>query len=470
MDGMANTSGNLLDRSFDGCRQSRATDSRPMTHVFHRSLSGTMPTVSHGEGVYIYDTDGREYLDGCGGAAVSCLGHSDSRVKRAITEQLERIPFAHTGYFTNCPVERLAEKLADRAPGDLDRVFFVSGGSEAIETALKMARQYFVERGETGRSRFITRRQSFHGNTLGALAAGGNRWRRAQFEPLLIETHRIEPCYEYRGRRLEETPEVYGLRVADELEKKILELGPDTVAAFIAETVMGATAGAVPPTPGYFRRIREICDRYGILLILDEVMCGMGRTGTMFSCEQDDVVPDLLTLAKGLGAGYQPIGAVMVADHVFRAFVDGSGFFQHSHTYMGHPVACAAGNAVIDAIEEDDLLANVCERGDELQASLGLKLSQHPHVGDIRGRGLLIGIELVRDRGTKEPFEPERKLPARIKAAALDEGLMVYPMGGTIDGLSGAHVLLAPPYTIDAGHVEAIVERLSAALDTALAA
>ena len=441
-----------------------------MTHMFHRSLSGTMLTVSHGEGVYVYDTEGREYLDGCGGAAVSCLGHSDGRVKQAIIEQLGKIPFAHTSYFTNDAAERLAEKLAQRAPGALDWVFFVSGGSEAIESALKMARQYFVERGETGRSKFITRRQSFHGNTLGALAAGGNRWRRAQFEPLLIETHRIEPCYEYRGRRLEETPETYGLRVADELEKSILELGPETVAAFIAETVMGATAGAVPPTTGYFKRIRDICDRYGILLILDEVMCGVGRTGTMFSCEQDDVVPDLLTLAKGLGAGYQPIGAVMVADHVFRAFADGTGFFQHSHTYMGHPVACAAGSAVIDAIEEDDLLANVRRRGDELRAGLNRKLGQHPHVGDIRGRGLLIGIEIVKDRGTKEPFGTERKLPARIKAAALDEGLMVYPMGGTIDGVSGDHVLLAPPYIIDGGHVEAIVERLSTALDTAFAA
>ncbi len=439
-----------------------------MTHMFHRSLSGTMLTVSHGEGVYVYDTEGREYLDGCGGAAVSCLGHSDGQVKQAIIEQLGKIPFAHTSYFTNDAAERLAEKLAQRAPGALDWVFFVSGGSEAIESALKMARQYFVERGETGRSKFITRRQSFHGNTLGALAAGGNRWRRAQFEPLLIETHRIEPCYEYRGRRLEETPETYGLRVADELEKSILELGPETVAAFIAETVMGATAGAVPPTTGYFKRIRDICDRYGILLILDEVMCGVGRTGTMFSCEQDDVVPDLLTLAKGLGAGYQPIGAVMVADHVFRAFADGTGFFQHSHTYMGHPVACAAGNAVIDAIEEEDLLANVRRRGDELRAGLNRKLGQHPHVGDIRGRGLLIGIEIVKDRGTKEPFGTERKLPARIKAAALDEGLMVYPMGGTIDGVSGDHVLLAPPYIIDGGHVEAIVERLSTALDTAL--
>ena len=439
-----------------------------MTHVFHRSLSGTLPTVSHGEGVHVYDTRGKAYLDGCGGAAVSCLGHSDRRVKQAIVAQLRKIPFAHTGYFTNEAAERLADKLADRAPGTLNRVFFVSGGSEATESALKMARQYFVERGENERIRFITRRQSFHGNTLGALAAGGNRWRQARFEPLLIETHRIGPCYAYRGRRLDETPETYGLRMADELEKRILELGPGTVAAFIAETVVGATAGAVPPTVGYFKRIRKICDRYGVLLILDEVMCGMGRTGTMFSCEQDEVVPDLLTLAKGLGAGYQQVGVVMVAEHVFRAFADGTGFFQHSHTHMGHPVACAAGNAVIDAIEEDDLLANVRERGRELRSSLCMRLSPHPHVGDIRGRGLLIGIEIVKDRGTKEPFEPERNLPSRIKAAAMDQGLMVYPVGGTIDGIAGAHVLLAPPYIIDRSHVEAIVDRLSRALDTAL--
>ena len=274
-----------------------------MAHVFHRNPQSTLPVIDRGEGIFVFDTEGREYLDACGGAAVSCLGHSDARVKQAIADQLDRIPFAHTAFFTSEAAETLADRLAAAAPGNLDRVYFVSGGSEATETALKLARQYFVEIGEAGRRNVITRRQSYHGNTLGALAAGGNQWRRAQFEPLLFETHHIAPCYEYRDRREDETSVEYGLRVADELEEKIQALGSDTVMAFIAEPVVGATLGAVPPTEGYFKRIRDICDRHGVLLILDEVMCGSGRTGTMFACEQDGVVPDLLTMAKGLGAG-----------------------------------------------------------------------------------------------------------------------------------------------------------------------
>ena len=439
-----------------------------MTHVFHRSLAGTLPTVAHGEGVYLVDHDGRKYLDGSGGAAVSCLGHSEERVRRAIREQVQQVAFAHTAFFTSEAAERLATRLAARAPGTLNRVYFVTSGSEAIEAALKMARQYFVERGESARSRFITRGQSYHGTTLGALSAGDNRWRRAQFEPLLIATHRIDPCYAYRGCQPDETPEAYGLRMADQLETRILELGPESVAAFIAETVVGATAGAVPPTPGYFRRIREICDRYGVLLILDEVMCGMGRTGTLFACEQDGVVPDLLTLAKGLGAGYQPIGAVLVAERLHRTFVEGSGVFRHGHTYLCHPVACAAGNAVLDVIEADDLLARVQQRGTELRAGLRASLGQHPHVGDIRGRGLLVGVEIVRDRDSKAPFAAELNLPARIRAAAMAEGLIVYPMGGTIDGAVGAHVLLAPPYIVRRRHVETLIDRLGRALDVAL--
>jgi adenosylmethionine-8-amino-7-oxononanoate aminotransferase len=279
-----------------------------MEHVFHRFPKSTLPVVARGDGMFVYDKDGNEYLDACGGAAVSCLGHSDESVKRAIVDQLDRIPFAHTAFYTSDVAEQLADRLTAMAPGNLSRVYFTSGGSEATETALKMARQYFVEKGEPERRHIISRRQSYHGNTLGALAAGGNQWRRAQFEPLLFETHHIAPCYEYRDREPDESPEAYGIRVADELDEQISELGAENVIAFIAETVVGATSGAVPPTPGYFKRIREICDRHGILLILDEVMCGTGRTGTMFACEQDDIAPDLLTMAKGLGAGYQPIG------------------------------------------------------------------------------------------------------------------------------------------------------------------
>jgi adenosylmethionine-8-amino-7-oxononanoate aminotransferase len=437
-------------------------------HVFHRFPKSTLPVVSHGDGVWIHDTEGRAYLDACGGAAVSCLGHSDEHVRKAIVDQLERIPFAHTSFFTSDAAEALADRLTALGPASLDRVYFVSGGSEATETALKLARQYFVERGDSERRHVITRRQSYHGNTLGALAAGGNRWRRAQFEPLLFETHHIAPCYEYRDRRADETAEAYGLRVADELEAKILELGPGTVLAFIAETVVGATTGAVPPVPGYFRRVREICDRHGVLLILDEVMCGMGRTGTLFACEQDGIAPDLLTTAKGLGAGYQPIGAVLVSDRIFETVVGGTGFFQHGHTYMAHPAACAAGLAVLDVIERRNLLANVNERGDELRRALDERFGQHPNVGDIRGRGLFLGIELVTDRETKATFDPVRAIPARIKAEAMARGLMVYPMGGTVDGVRGAHILLAPPFILESAHIPLIVDRLGGAIEAAL--
>ncbi len=436
-----------------------------MAHVFHRNPQSTLPVIDRGEGIFVFDTEGREYLDACGGAAVSCLGHSDARVKQAIADQLDRIPFAHTAFFTSEAAETLADRLAAPAPGNLDRVYFVSGGSEATETALKLARQYFVEIGEAGRRNVITRRQSYHGNTLGALAAGGNQRRRAQFEPLLFETHHIAPCYEYRDRREDETSVEYGLRVADELEEKIQALGSDTVMAFIAEPVVGATLGAVPPTEGYFKRIRDICDRHGVLLILDEVMCGSGRTGTMFACEQDGVVPDLLTMAKGLGAGYQPIGAVMVGAHIFGAIHGGSGFFQHGHTYMAHPAACAASLAVLDVIAEQGLLANVRDRGIELRQALKDRLGQHPHVGDIRGRGLFIGLEIVANRETRAPFDNAMAIPARIKADAMSRGLMVYPMGGTIDGNQGAHVLLAPPYIIESRHITVIVDRLAETID-----
>lgn len=436
-----------------------------MEHVFHRFPKSTLPVVARGDGMFVYDKDGNEYLDACGGAAVSCLGHSDESVKRAIVDQLDRIPFAHTAFYTSDVAEQLADRLTAMAPGNLSRVYFTSGGSEATETALKMARQYFVEKGEPERRHIISRRQSYHGNTLGALAAGGNQWRRAQFEPLLFETHHIAPCYEYRDREPDESPEAYGIRVADELDEQISELGAEKVIAFIAETVVGATSGAVPPTPGYFKRIREICDRYGILLILDEVMCGTGRTGTMFACEQDDIAPDLLTMAKGLGAGYQPIGAVMVGAHLFDAFRGGSGFFQHGHTYIAHPTACAASLAVINAIEERDLLANVRDRGAELRAALEDRFGQHPHIGDIRGRGLFIGLEIVRDRESKEPIDGGAALAGAIKANAMAAGLMIYPMGGTIDGSRGTHILLAPPYILESGHIGIIVDRLGAAID-----
>ena len=439
-----------------------------MTHVFQRQIHADLPRAKKGDGIYIIDADGKRYLDASGGAAVSCLGHSDPDVIQAIKDQAETLAFAHTAFFTSEAAEELANLLIGKAPDGIEVVYFVSGGSEAMEAALKMARQYFLEVGEPERTKFIARRQSYHGNTLGALSVGGNVWRREPFEAMLMDVGHIQPCYAYRNQLDGETEEEYGLRAADELEAEIQRLGPETVIAFVAETVVGATAGVVPPVKGYFKRIRDICDRHGVLLILDEVMCGMGRTGTTFACEQDDIAPDIVCIAKGLGAGYQSIGAALVSAKVFQAFSEGSGFFQHGHTYMGHPVACAAALAVQRKIQALDLLANVREQGEVLESRLLDRLGNHAHVGDIRGRGLFRGIELVADRATKEPFDPALKLHAGLKAQAMDRGLIYYPGGGTADGVQGDHILLAPPFIIEKPEIDELVDRLSAAIDAAI--
>jgi adenosylmethionine-8-amino-7-oxononanoate aminotransferase len=440
-----------------------------MSHILHRTANADMPVAVGGKGVELFDSNGKRYIDASGGAAVSCLGHGHPDVLAALHKQLDTLAYAHTGFFTTEIAERLADRLVEDAPAGLDHVYLVSGGSEAVEAALKMARQYFVEKGETQRRHIIARRQSFHGNTLGALATGGNEWRRAQFKPLLIETHHIDPCYAYRFQEDNESDEAYAARSAQALEDKIIELGSDQVIAFVAETVVGATAGAVPPVADYFKRIRAICDKYGVLLVLDEVMCGMGRTGTLHACEQDGISPDLMTFAKGLGGGYQPVGAVLLSKKIFEAFSKGSGFFQHGHTYMGHPMAAAAGLAVQEILRRDGLLANVVAMGGHLQRRLQERFANHHHVGDIRGRGLFRGIEFVADRSTKAPFDPSRKLNALVKREAMARGLMVYPMGGTIDGVQGDHVLLAPPFIVNEGHIDAIVERLGDSVDAAIA-
>ncbi|MCC5983402.1 MAG: aspartate aminotransferase family protein [Rhodobacteraceae bacterium] len=439
-------------------------------HVFGRSTKGRLPRAVAGDGCYIIDAGGKRYLDGSGGAAVSCLGHSDPDIRAALHAQLDQLAFAHTGFFTTDAAEALADALVAGAPEGIDRVYLVSGGSEAVEAALKLARQYFMEIGQPQRHRVIARRQSYHGNTLGALAAGGNAWRRAQFAPLLAETSHIAPCYEYRDRAPGESVGDYGLRVADELEAELQRLGPETVMAFVAEPVVGATSGAVPAVPGYLRRIREICDRHGVLLILDEVMCGMGRTGHLFACLEDGVAPDMLTIAKGLGAGYQPIGALLTSAAIYDAIDAGTGFFQHGHTYMGHAMAAAGAGAVLRAIDERGLLARVQAMGARLDTALHERFGQHPHVGDIRGRGLFRGLELVADRESKAPFDPGRKLHARVKAAAMQAGLICYPMGGTIDGQHGDHILLAPPFIITEDQIAELTDKLGTALDQALAA
>jgi adenosylmethionine-8-amino-7-oxononanoate aminotransferase len=440
------------------------------SHVLHRQLRHGLPVATAAAGVTITDAQGRRYLDASGGAAVSCLGHGHPDVLAAMHAQIDRIAYAHTSFFTTDVAEQLADRLVADAPAGISHVYFVSGGSEAIEAALKMARQHFVETGQPQRRHFIARRQSYHGNTLGALSVGGNEWRRRQFAPLLIPVTHVSPCYEYRDRATGETAEQYGQRLVRELADTIERLGGDSVIAFVAETVVGATAGALPPVPGYLRGVRELCDRHGILLILDEVMCGMGRTGTLHACEQEGVVPDLLVIAKGLGGGYQPIGAVLVQERIVASFAQGSGLFQHGHTYIGHPVACAAALAVQQVIRRDGLLAAVQRQGRGLHERLQAAFGAHPHVGDLRGRGLFWGIELVADRTDKRPFDPAAKLHAAVRAQAMAEGLMVYPMGGTIDGRLGDHVLLAPPFIVTDDELDQIVARLRRAIDAAVTA
>ncbi len=441
-----------------------------MSHVFPRHCHSDLPTAVAGDGCYLIDSAGKRYFDGSGGAAVSCLGHSNDRVRQAMKDQIDRVAFAHTGFFTSDPAEALADLLVEAAPDGIDRVYFVSGGSEATEAAIKLARQYHVERGEPQRRHLIARRQSYHGNTLGALSAGGNAARRAQFAPILIETHHVDACYPYGEKPEAETLKAYGQRVAQSLEDEIKRLGPDTVMAFLAEPVVGATLGAVTAVPGYFARIREICDRHGVLLILDEVMCGMGRTGHLFACDGEAVRPDILCIAKGLGAGYQPIGAMLCSADIYETIAAGSGFFQHGHTYIGHPVATAAGLAVLQEIRERDLVPRVRDLGDRLEQALNEAFGQHPHIGDIRGRGLFRGLELVADRDSKAPFAPDRRLAATIKRAAMAEGLICYPMSGTRDGISGDHVLLAPPFILEEPDIALITDRLGRAIDAAITA
>lgn len=438
-----------------------------MSHVFPRHTKSELPIAASGDGCYLIDDQGKRFLD-CGDAAVSCLGHSNPAVIRAVQEQVEQIAFAHTGFMTSKPAEALADLLIEHAPGDLDRVYFVSGGSEATEAAIKLARQYYLEIGQPERRHVIARRQSYHGNTLGALSAGGNEWRRAQFAPMLIEMTHIAPCYEYAEKPDGESSFDYGQRIANELEAEILRLGPDSVMAFMAEPVVGATLGAVPAVEGYFKRIREICDTYGVLLILDEVMCGMGRTGHLFACDHDGVAPDILCIAKGLGAGYQPIGAMLCTSKIYDAIRDGSGFFQHGHTYIGHPVATAAALAVVTELTEKNLPERAGVMGERLQSALEAAFGQHPHVGDIRGRGLFRGIELVADRNGKTPFDPAEGVAGRVKKAALAEGLICYPMSGTRDGKNGDHILLAPPFIIEDEQIDELVSKLKRALDSVI--
>ena len=443
--------------------------SHASSRVLHRSLRETPPKAVGGEGIWLIREDGRKVLDASGGAAVSCLGHQHPRVLAAMSKQASKLAYAHTAFFTSEAAETLADHLVGHEPGGLAYAYFVSGGSEAVEAAIKIARQYFLEAGQPKRQHFIARRQSYHGNTLGALSAGGNAWRREPYAPLLSPAFsHVTPAFAYHEKRDNESEADFVARLAAELDAEFQRLGPDTVAAFIAEPVVGATSGAVTAPEGYFRAVREICDRHGALLILDEVMCGMGRTGTLHAWEQEGVAPDIQAIAKGLGGGYQPIGAMLTTNRIVDTIRQGSGAFQHGHTYLAHPLACAAALEVQRVIGEEKLLERVKELGAHLEKRLTERFGNHRHVGDIRGRGLFQAIELVADRATRKSFDPGLKLHQRIKAAAFEGGLGCYPSGGTADGKNGDHVLLAPAYICTSNDIDMIVERLGSAVDSAL--
>lgn len=431
-----------------------------MSSVFYRDFGADYPLAVRGEGMYLYTEPGDQYLDMSGGAAVSCLGHGNEAIVAAIRKQVGGLAFAHTAFFTNEPQEALAERLASRFAEPDARIYFSSGGSEANETAIKLAWQFWEARGLPEKKAVISRQFSYHGNTLGALCVTGSLWRRAPYESVLHDWPRISPCYAYRGKSGGETDVDYGLRVAKELESAIEETGKGKVAAFIAEPVVGATLGAVPPVACYLREIRRICDEHDVLFIADEVMCGSGRTGTFFAHEQDEVLPDIVTMAKGLGGGYQPIAATLARKHVHDAIASLPGGFEHGHTYIGHATACAAGVAVQQCLDEQELLPRVSSMGEKFFDELQNTLGDHPNVGDIRGRGLFAGIEIVADKESKEPFPAEDGLPAKLKAAAMDARLICYPGGGSVDGKRGAHILLAPSFIVESKHLSELADKL----------
>jgi len=440
------------------------------SYVLHRSLGQPPRKISHGKGVFLYDSDGREYLDACGGAAVSCLGHGDRDVADAIKQQLDAVAYVHSGFFTSDVTESLAEKLINLVGGNARAALFFGSGSEAMEAAFKMVRQYHLERGEPSRTHIISRTHSYHGATLGALGVGGLDGRKRHFKPWLM--HRtcshISPCYPYRFALQGESEEAYAIRLGNEFEAEILRVGAKNVAVFVAETIVGATLGTVPPVKGYFKRIREICDRYGIVLVLDEVMCGMGRSGQWLACHQEQIDPDIVCVAKGLGGGFQPIGAMIINKQIYRALETGSGAFLHGQTYMGHAAACAGSLAVVKKIIRHRLLENVRERGRQLKSVLENYFRNHPHIGDIRGRGLFCSIELVKDKATKKSFSPDFNIHQKIKAEAMNNGLLCYPGGGNLDGGTGDHVLLSPPFIIQSHQINDIVDRLGSSIKTVL--
>ncbi|KAL4726703.1 hypothetical protein ACLX1H_005592 [Fusarium chlamydosporum] len=441
--------------------------------TLHAKINSPPPRILKSQGCWLETHEGHRILDASSGAAVVSIGHNDSRVKKAIATQLDQVAYCYNPFFTTEAAEKISRFLTDSTNGHMSKVFVVSSGTEAVEAALKIARQYFTElpTPQLNRTRFIARKQSYHGNTLGSLAVGGHKARRGVYEPILAtNVSHVSPCYPYREMKDGETEEQYVARLAKELDDEFQRVGPDTVCAFIAETVSGTSLGCAPPVPGYFKAMREVCDRHGALLIMDEVMSGMGRTGTLHAWEQEGVVPDLQTVAKGLGAGYMPVGALLVGHKVADTLERGTGAFSHSQTYQGHPVACAAAYAVQTAMKEDNMLQNVQDVGKVLGAKLKERLAGHKYVGDIRGKGLYWGLEFVQDKETKEPFPLSEQIAGKLHKTGLgaDHGISLIPATGNIDGMRGDMVIVSPPFTITKEDVEMIVDRVERVVTSVL--
>lgn len=433
--------------------------------LFSRNFKKIFPVAVRGEGCWIISADGRRFLDAAGQAAVVGIGHGVPEIGRAMAGQSAQIAFAHTSQFHTAPAEKLAARLLALAPPNFrtgGRVYFTSGGSEATETAIKLARQYHLETGQKNRYLVLSRRQSYHGSTLGAMSVSGNVARRAPYEPLIADWGHIAPCFCYHCP-FEKTFPQCELACADDLQTHLQGSKGNDAAAFIFEPVVGATLGAAVPPDGYIARIAEICRKNGILLIADEVMTGMGRTGKPFAVQHWGVVPDMILVGKGIASGYAPLGAVLVSARVVEAFERGSGAFMHGFTYQAHPVSTAAGNAVFDYLESHKLFERPVPAGKNLRDALSALLS-HPHVGDVRGLGLLLGVEFVKDKATREPFPKSENVAEKIRQACLEENVLTYPTQGCVDGLKGDHILLAPPFTISPEESALIPRALQSAL------
>ncbi|AEO55154.1 hypothetical protein MYCTH_2055700 [Thermothelomyces thermophilus ATCC 42464] len=463
----------MVLRELDTTREEGGGDHKQAARssaVLHRDLSYDFLSLSQGEGNYLVLEDGRRIFDASGGASVGCLGWGNERVARAVMKQLMAIPYCSTVFYTTRAQEELCRFLVESTHGHMGRAYIVNSGSEAMEAAVKLARQYFLELSpsQNNRTRFISRRQSYHGITLGALAVGGHQYRRAKFEPILMKNvSKVSPCNPYRGKNPGETDQEYVDRLAKELDDEFQAVGPETVCAFIAEPVVGAALGCVPSVPGYFKAVQAVCRKYGALLILDEVMCGMGRTGTLHAWEQEGVAPDIQTFGKALGGGYQPVAGVLASREVVGVLERGSSVFVHGHTYQGHPAGCAGALEVQRIIREENLLENVRKMGELLSGRLQERLGAHPNVGNIRGRGLFWGIEFVADKATMEPFPVENHVAAAICERGLTKeySISVYPGTGSADGIRGDHIIVSPAYNVHKDEIEWIVDTLGRLVD-----